>query len=78
VFLHATGTRNGNASLELWVLRMAVLNSVVDPWVHIVLRRESLIRISGLYQSCCSRIQKSNKETEEGETEKLIKCVESD
>ena len=77
MFLHATGTRNANASLELWVLRMAVLNSVVDPWVYIVLRRESLIRISGLYQSCCSRIQ-SNRETEEGETDRLIDCVESD
>jgi len=78
VFLHATGIRNANASLELWVLRMAVLNSVVDPWVYIVLRRESLIRINGLYQICCSKIQKSNKETEEGETERLINCVETD
>jgi len=75
--MHARGIRNANASLELWVLRMAVLNSVVDLWVYIVLRRDSLIRISGVCQSRCSKIQ-SNRETEEGETERLINCVETD
>jgi hypothetical protein len=46
---------------ELWVLRMAVLNSVVDPWVYIVLRRESLIRISGLYQAVVPEYKKATK-----------------
>jgi hypothetical protein len=38
-----------------------VLNSVVDPWVYIVLRRESLIRISGLYQAVVPEYKKATK-----------------
>jgi hypothetical protein len=43
--------------LELWLVRMTVFNSIVDPWLYIVLRRESLHKISELCQYCCSQKQ---------------------
>ena len=55
VFLHAARIRTANESLELWLVRMTVLNSIVDPWLYIVLRPESLHKISKLCQCCFSR-----------------------
>ena len=55
MFLHAAMIRKGNDSLELWLVRMTVLNSIVDPWLYIVLRPESLHKISKLCQYCFSR-----------------------
>ena len=55
MFLHAAMIRKANGSLELWLVRMTVLNSIVDPWLYIVLRPESLHKISKLCQYCCSR-----------------------
>lgn len=34
---------NTNGSLELLVLRLAVTNSIVDPWIYILLRKETLL-----------------------------------
>jgi len=71
VFLHAARIRRANESLELWLVRMAVFNSIVDPWLYIVLRRESLQKISELCQYCCSR-KKDNVESDENERERLM------
>ena len=71
MFLHAARIRRENESLELWLLRMAVLNSIVDPWLYIVLRRESLHKISELCQYCCSR-KKDNVEVDENDRERLM------
>jgi hypothetical protein len=59
VFLHAARIRTANDSIEVWLLRMTVLNSIVDPWLYIVLRPESLHKISKLCQYCCS-LKKNN------------------
>lgn len=70
MFLHAAGIRRANDSLELWLLRMAVLNSIVDPWLYIVLRRESIHKISELCQYCCRK--KDNVESDQDDRERLM------
>ena len=50
---------------------MAVFNSIVDPWLYIVLRRESLHKISELCQYCCSR-KKDYVESDENDRESLM------
>ena len=71
MFLHAARIRRANKPLELWLVRMAVFNSIVDPWLYIVLRRESLHKISELCQYCCSRKQ-DNVESDENDRERLM------
>ena len=33
---------------ELFAVRMALINSIVDPWIYILLRRENFILVSKL------------------------------
>ncbi|XP_062578510.1 prostaglandin E2 receptor EP4 subtype-like isoform X2 [Saccostrea cucullata] len=42
IFAHAAMWVEGNGPRELLVLRFAVCNSVVDPWIYILLRKENL------------------------------------
>ncbi|XP_062587104.1 prostaglandin E2 receptor EP4 subtype-like [Saccostrea cucullata] len=70
IFLHATNirTRNDNNGIELWLLRMAVLNAIVDPWLYIVLRKESLRQIVICFRYC----RKSSEAKEFKETDELL------
>lgn len=47
IFSHAAklmkaSDQGGDGPLELLVLRFAVTNSIVDPWIYILLRKETL------------------------------------
>ena len=75
MFLHAARIRRANKPLELWLVRMTVFNSIVDPWLYIVLRRESLHKISELCQYCCSR-KEDNVEVNENDRERLMSCAD--
>ncbi|XP_048752933.1 prostaglandin E2 receptor EP4 subtype-like [Ostrea edulis] len=51
IFSHATslmGSSDGDGPLELLVLRFAVNNSIVDPWIYILLRKETLNGLKSL------------------------------
>ncbi|XP_062583003.1 prostaglandin E2 receptor EP4 subtype-like [Saccostrea cucullata] len=53
IFLHALNLRNNeNNEIELWLLRLTVLNAIIDPWLYIVLRKESLRKIVEIYHKC--------------------------
>lgn len=43
VFQHATFSVSGQGKTELTFLRMAVTNSVIDPWLYILFRKENLV-----------------------------------
>lgn len=45
ILQHASGSIEGEGFTELTVLRMAVTNSVVDPWIYILFRKEVLMII---------------------------------
>lgn len=56
-----------NGSLELLVLRLAVTNSIIDPWIYILLRKETIVgllriktAISGL---CVTKKEQSSPKT---------------
>ena len=48
-----------------------MLNSIVDPWLYIVLQRQSINKICELCQYCCSR-KKDNVESDGNDRERLI------
>ncbi|XP_048764526.2 thromboxane A2 receptor-like [Ostrea edulis] len=49
ILQHASGSITGEGTTELNLLRMGVTNSVVDPWIYILFRKEViLLVISGL------------------------------
>jgi len=50
---------------------MTVFNSIVDPWLYIILRRESIHKIGKICQYCCCR-KKDNVESDENDRERLI------
>ncbi|XP_056008699.1 prostaglandin E2 receptor EP4 subtype-like isoform X1 [Ostrea edulis] len=54
VFLHATNirTQHDNNKVELWLVRNAVNNAMLDPWLYIVLRKESLRKFVLFYRKC--------------------------
>ncbi|XP_062620668.1 prostaglandin E2 receptor EP4 subtype-like [Saccostrea cucullata] len=41
IFGHAIGTISGNGRFELNAIRIAVLNSIIDPWIYIVFRKDT-------------------------------------
>lgn len=41
IFGHAIGTLSGNGQFELVALRISVTNSIVDPWIYIVFRKDT-------------------------------------
>lgn len=43
VYQHATFSVSGQEKTELTFLRMAVTNSVIDPWLYILFRKENLV-----------------------------------
>nr|XP_022345341.1 prostaglandin E2 receptor EP2 subtype-like [Crassostrea virginica] len=51
IFLHATGLRSDNGPLEMWFERLTFLNAIIDPWIYIILRRESIQKLTTLF-SC--------------------------
>lgn len=57
IFLHATGVRESNGPQEMWLERIAVLNAIIDPWLYIVLRKESIERLSTLFRRCRRRTE---------------------
>jgi hypothetical protein len=52
IFLHAANLRimKKNNEVEMWMFRMSVCNAIVDPWLYIVLRKESLRKIILFYR----------------------------
>ncbi|XP_062587037.1 thromboxane A2 receptor-like [Saccostrea cucullata] len=60
VFLHAANIRNENNEVELWFLRMTVCNAIVDPWLYIVLRKESLEKIIYILRQCTGNPSQEN------------------
>ncbi|XP_062587030.1 prostaglandin E2 receptor EP3 subtype-like [Saccostrea cucullata] len=51
IFLHALELRTENNDLEMWFERLTFLNAIIDPWLYIVLRKESIRRIILLYRA---------------------------
>ncbi|KAK3090626.1 hypothetical protein FSP39_013243 [Pinctada imbricata] len=49
ILLHAAIYLEGQGDLELDLLRLAVTNAIVDPWIYIFLRRETLEFVQNLY-----------------------------
>ncbi|XP_078335818.1 uncharacterized protein LOC111137929 isoform X2 [Crassostrea virginica] len=49
IFLHATGLRSDNGPLEMWFERLTFLNAIIDPWIYIILRRESIQKLTALF-----------------------------
>ncbi|XP_062583060.1 prostaglandin E2 receptor EP3 subtype-like [Saccostrea cucullata] len=48
IFLHAAGQRTGAGRLELWFVRLTFLNAIIDPWLYIILRKESVTKLVSL------------------------------
>ncbi|XP_052689034.1 thromboxane A2 receptor-like [Crassostrea angulata] len=48
IFQHASFAITGQGKTELNLLRMAVTNSVIDPWIYILFRKESLVMLLNL------------------------------
>lgn len=46
IFGHATAWAEDNGRLELLAVRLAVTNSIVDPWIYILFRKENIILIT--------------------------------
>ncbi|XP_061169030.1 prostaglandin E2 receptor EP4 subtype-like [Saccostrea echinata] len=41
IFGHAIGTISGNGLLELNAIRLSISNSIIDPWIYIVFRKDT-------------------------------------
>ena len=42
IFGHVVGAITGNGNFELLSLRLSVTNSIVDPWIYIVFRKDTI------------------------------------
>ncbi|XP_061166024.1 prostaglandin E2 receptor EP4 subtype-like [Saccostrea echinata] len=41
IFGHAVGTISGNGQFELNSVRLSILNSIIDPWIYILFRKDT-------------------------------------
>ncbi|XP_062586167.1 prostaglandin E2 receptor EP4 subtype-like [Saccostrea cucullata] len=41
IFGHAVGTISGNGEFELNSVRLSILNSIIDPWIYILFRKDT-------------------------------------
>ncbi|XP_052689353.1 prostaglandin E2 receptor EP4 subtype-like [Crassostrea angulata] len=53
---HAGKWIHGNGARELLVLRFAVTNAMIDPWIYILLRKETFIAIKRHYKGLCKNL----------------------
>eukprot|EP00105_Crassostrea_gigas_P035463 XP_019919611.1 PREDICTED: prostaglandin E2 receptor EP4 subtype-like isoform X1 [Crassostrea gigas] len=53
---HAGKWIHGNGARELMVLRFAVNNAMIDPWIYILLRKETFIAIKRHYKGLCKNL----------------------
>ncbi|XP_061191571.1 prostaglandin E2 receptor EP4 subtype-like [Saccostrea echinata] len=49
---HLTGTFEGTPSFELLGIEMATTNSIIDPWIYIIFRKESFNFVHEIYNKC--------------------------
>ncbi|XP_062576038.1 prostaglandin E2 receptor EP4 subtype-like [Saccostrea cucullata] len=61
IFAHASSlmeasAKGGDGKLELLVLRFAVTNSIIDPWIYILLRKETLLGLRKLKRGLGRRL----------------------
>ncbi|XP_061166342.1 prostaglandin E2 receptor EP4 subtype-like [Saccostrea echinata] len=61
IFAHASSLmkaseKGGDGKLELLVLRFAVTNSIIDPWIYILLRKETLLGLRKLQRGLERRL----------------------
>ncbi|XP_061175739.1 prostaglandin E2 receptor EP2 subtype-like [Saccostrea echinata] len=58
ILLHATDLTTSNNRKELWLVRLMYLNTQINPWLYVILRRESVRRFFVLSlrcrRQCCS------------------------
>lgn len=59
IFGHAAAWMDDNGTLELFVVRLAVTNSIVDPWIYILFRKENIILITRKLGNVCGKISVS-------------------
>lgn len=54
---HLIGIHESSPSFELLGIEMATANSVIDPWIYIIFRRETFTLIRRVYYTCtCTRM----------------------
>ncbi|XP_062604215.1 prostaglandin E2 receptor EP4 subtype-like [Saccostrea cucullata] len=63
IFLHATNLTKGNNKKELWFIRLMYLNSQINPWLYVILRRESLRRIFLMMMQCRKLFSRNEEES---------------
>lgn len=56
IFGNATKLIFENDSVDLLAVRLSITNSIVDPWIYILLRREHLIAITRKFENMFGKI----------------------
>uniref|UniRef100_K1PEJ9 Uncharacterized protein n=1 Tax=Magallana gigas TaxID=29159 RepID=K1PEJ9_MAGGI len=52
MFLHAAGLSKSNDKKELWLIRLMYLNTQINPWLYVILRKESMRRFYVMILRC--------------------------
>lgn len=52
ILFHICGLSETNSRKELWLIRLMYLNTQINPWLYVILRRESLRRFFVLILKC--------------------------
>lgn len=52
ILFHICGLSETNSTKELWLIRLMYLNTQINPWLYVILRRESLRRFFVLILKC--------------------------
>lgn len=52
MFLHAAGLSKSNDKKELWLVRLMYLNTQINPWLYVILRKESMRRFYVMILRC--------------------------
>lgn len=62
MFLHAAGLTKSNNKKELWLIRLMYLNTQINPWLYVILRKESMRRFYVMFMRCTKLCRSKDKD----------------
>ena len=68
MFLYAAGLTTNDYRRELWLIRLMYLNTLIYPWLYVILHKESVrwffLLVLRCSRRCCVKTEEEHRNTE--------------
>ena len=68
ILVHTCNLSTTNSRKELWLIRLMYLNTQINPWIYVIMRKESVRRCFVMVSLCWRRVcNRENHQTQEND-----------